>query len=284
MIVSAFIMQSTIDLVKENIMKKRIILIICFIVIVVLSTIAFTYAKGLLSKNTIYNEEKQQYDLMEDYVGYVESRESLNAYDNSLDSIPLYDHIDLLHSTNDCRFFLGRDSGFYSLYPNTRQDLAKVIFSVFPTDAIHETPDKSGAYAIYDTDIGVRLYLFFSKDKNNYATMDGFPVIMQKRLAFEDFENIRTGDSIKLVEEIDPIISQYIQFFDTGSDEALKGYTERGVGPTSIHLLTDGILKIEYQRTDGDYVITNIVYKADFILDGLNGQTCYQISELDYVK
>ncbi|MEA4890007.1 MAG: hypothetical protein VB070_11145 [Clostridiaceae bacterium] len=222
---------------------------------------------------------------MEDYVGYIESKESINAYDTNLDNVPLYNHIDLLHSTNDSRIYLGRDSGFYSIYPNTRHDLAKVILSVFPTDAIRETPDKSGAYAIYDTDIGVRLYLFFSKEKNNYATIDGFPVIMQKKLAFKDFEAFRTGDSIKLVGEIDPIISQYIQFFDTGSDEALKGYIEKGVGPTSIHLLKDGILKIEYTRNaEDDYVITKIVYSEDFILDGIDGKTNYQISESDYVK
>jgi hypothetical protein len=116
-------------------------------------------------------------------------------------------------------------------------------------------------------------------------TLDGFPVIMQKKLAYQDFADIQTGDNINKVGSIDPVIPQYVEFFDSSSDAALKGYIGIGAGPTSIHLLTDGILKIEYERTgDDDYVITNIVYSEDFVLDGLFGETCYRISELDYVN
>ena len=108
---------------------------------------------------------------------------------------------------------------------------------------------------------------------------------MQKQLDYKDFIDIKVGDKASLVESIDPIISQYVRFFDTSSDEFLKGYTIRGAGPTSIHLLTDGILKIEYERISlGDYKITNIEYKEDFILSGFYGDTCYKIAECDYVQ
>lgn len=265
-------------------MKKKIIAILC-IAVFIIGTAAIAYASGLFAKKPIYNEETGRYDLIEDYTGYIESRVILNPDNKSLENVPVYNNKDLLYNTEDHMFYLGRDSGFYSAVPNTRQDLAKVIFAAFPTDAIRQTPDKSGAYAVYDTDIGIRLYLFFSNEKNNYMTLDGFPIIMQKKLAFKDFKNIQTGDSIKLIETIDPIISQYIQFFDTGTDEALEGYTKRGAGPASIHLLSDGILKIEYKRSkDNDYVITNIVYSEDFVLEGLSGKTRYQILELDYVQ
>lgn len=263
-------------------MKKKVIAILCAAVIII-GTAAIAYASGLLTKKPIFNEATGQYDLTEDYTRYIEDRVLLSAENISLENVPVYKNNDLLHNT-DHSFYLGRDSGFYSTVPNTRQDLAKVIFAAFPTDAIRQTPDKSGVYAVYDTDIGIRLYLFFSNEKNNYMTLDGFPVIMQKKLSFGDFENIRTGDSIRLVEAIDPIVSQYISFFDTGTDEALEGYAHKGAGAASVHLLTDGILKIEYKRNKDDYVITNIVYNEDFVLEGLCGKTCYEISELDYVK
>lgn len=115
-------------------------------------------------------------------------------------------------------------------------------------------------------------------------TLDGFPVIMQKKLEYKDFTYIKKGDSIKIVENIDSIITQYIRHFDTISDDFLDGYSKKGAGATSIHLLTDGILKIVYERTNGDYVIINIMYSKDFVLEGLDVKTCYKISELDYLK
>ena len=51
-----------------------------------------------------------------------------------------------------------------------------------------------------------------------------------------------------------------------------------------MHLLTDGILKIEYQRDSAlGYAITDIIYSEDFGLDGLYGETCYRITVADYV-
>ena len=264
-------------------MKKSLVIIIC-LVVVLIGVVAVAYAGGLFTKKPIYNEETEQYELIEDYLEYIQSRE-IPFDEGILDNIPVYDNSDLLHNTEDCGFYLGRDAGLYSLTPNTRKDYAKTIFTAFPTDAIREMSDKSGVYAVYDTDIGARLYLFFSKEKNNYMTLDGFPVIMQKKLEYKNFTDIQLGDSIKVVKSIDPIITQYIEFFDTGSDAALKGYNDIGADPTSVHLLTDGILKIEYKRTeDDDYVITNIIYSEDFVLEGLDGRTCYKIHENDYVK
>lgn len=64
----------------------------------------------------------------------------------------------------------------------------------------------------------------------------------------------------------------------------LKLNKEMVIYLTSVHVLTDGILKIEYDRTDDmEYVIKNIVHNEDFILDGLDGQPCYRIHEIDYV-
>ena len=265
-------------------MKKSILIIIC-LVVVTLGAIAIAYAGELFSKQPIYNNKTQEFELIENSEEYITERKIPYDEGKSFDSIPVYDSSDLLHNTEDCGFFLGRDAGLYSLTPNTRRDTSRTILTAYPTDAMRETSESGNVYAVYDTDIGVRVFLFFSKEKNNYMTLDGFPVIMQKKLEYKDFVNIKKGDSIKIVESIDSIITQYVKFFDTGSDAALEGYREIGAASASIHLLADGILKIEYERTeDDDYIITDIIYSKDFVLEGLDGKTCYEISELDYVK
>jgi hypothetical protein len=264
-------------------MKKSIVILIC-LVAVSMGVIVVAYAGGLFSKKPIYNDKTQKYELIENYEKYITERKTPFDEGKCFDSIPVYDSSDLLYNTADSGFFLGRDAGFYSLTPNTRRDFSRIIFTAYPTDAIRETSKSGNVYALYDTDIGVRVFLFFSKEKNNYMTLDGFPVIMQKKLEYKDFTYIKKGDSIKIVENIDSIITQYIRHFDTISDDFLDGYSKKGAGATSIHLLTDGILKIVYERTNGDYVITNIMYSKDFVLEGLDGKTCYKISELDYLK
>ena len=139
-------------------------------------------------------------------------------------------------------------------------------------------------YLVYDTDNNTRLYLFFSKKKSLGVLTDGFPIIMKKKLAYKDFSRLQPGHNMRKVEEIDPVIPLYRRVFDEATDHVLKLNKERGIYLTSVHLLTDGILKIEYYRTDDrEYIIRNIVYNEDFVLNGLDGQTCYRIHDEDYV-
>ena len=139
-------------------------------------------------------------------------------------------------------------------------------------------------YLVYDTDNNTRLYLFFSKKKSLGVLTDGFPIIMKKKLAYKDFSSLQPGHNMRKVEEIDPVIPLYRRVFDEATDHVLKLNKERGIYLTSVHLLTDGILKIEYYRTDDrEYIIRNIVYNEDFVLNGLDGQTCYRIHDEDYV-
>ena len=235
------------------------------------------------SKQPIYNEEAKKYELIEDYIGYIETRK--RDYDGEpFDNVPIYDHNEILHDTHDLDYFLGRDSGLLANFSSSA-NYAKFIFTAFPTDAIRENSEGGNIYALYDTENGIRLYMFYSKEKNNYRTLDGFPVIMQKKLEYNDFEDIEIGNRASLVEETDSVMIEYIRFFDIMSDETLNGFTKVGAGATSIHLLTDGILKIEYKRIAlGDYEITSIEYNEDFVLSGLNGDTCYKIAECDYVN
>lgn len=68
-------------------------------------------------------------------------------------------------------------------------------------------------------------------------------------------------------------------------DGFLDGYTQEGAPPSSVHILKDGVVKLEYKRTaDKDYEIVNITYREDFILEGLDGKTDYRIAPADYLQ
>ena len=238
----------------------------------------------IMTKQNIYDEENGTYVLMEDYKAYIK-KTMVSTEDQVFDSIPVYEKFDIL-TDNEGVFYPGLDSGLHSvLNLNTRRDFTSRILSTFPTKAIRNIKDTGNVYAVYDTNAGERIFLFFSEKKNDYSTLDGFPIIMMKRLEYKDFETIEVGCPIDMVRAIDPVVSEYIISYDSGSDIALENYTKIGAPPTSIHLLTDGILKIEYKRTESDdYVITDIVYGEDFILEGLYGETCYRIADVDYIS
>lgn len=216
---------------------------------------------------------------LEDYRGFI-AEHKRTAEAGPLE-VPRYAEEELVFD-NNCRFFLGRDSGLYK-DTNVRFDLFRGVLALFPNAAIRESADGSYIYAMYDTDLGGRLYLFFSKEKD-YRFVDGFPVLMKNKLPYQEFASLKVGDGIEAVAGIDSIADTYRRLFDTENDMALENYTGRGAPPTSIHLLSDGILKIQYARDSTmGYVITDIVYSPDFVLQGFDGKTNYKIDEMDYV-
>ncbi len=238
---------------------------------------------NVVPKHPKYDEENQKSLIMDDYLDYIKSNKETD-YSKTLTDIPSYSFEEIIRNNYDCGILLGRDAGFYTDRSNTRRDYARIIFTVFPTKAIRESENKEYVYAVYDTDLDMRVFLFFSKEKNNYNTLDGLPIVMSKSLDYKDFSDIKIGDKADNVESIDPIITEYVRTFDRFADNRLGIYIKGGAGPTSVHLLNDGILKIEYKRIAlGDYEITSIEYNEDFILSGLNGDTCYKIAECDYV-
>jgi hypothetical protein len=198
-------------------------------------------------------------------------------------AVPVYREEVLVRENERC-FGLGLDSGFYRNF-GFRPDSFERLQALFPSDAIRRTADGRSVYVMYDTDDGGRLYVFFSGEKNGYLFEDGFPILMKETLSYKDFEGLAVGDSLGEVESIDPAAAVYKGSFDAANDLALENWTKMGAPPTSVHLLTDGIVKIEYRRdSELGYAITNIVYAADFVLEGFNGKTCYKIDEADYVQ
>ncbi len=232
--------------------------------------------------NPIVIREVKPYEQLTEYVEYIESRKA-DFDGEAFEDIPIYRYEDMMFTTeNGVRIIIGRDNGYYRIGGNIYSPAGRIL-AACPTDAIRETQTGESVYCVYDTDIGLRMYLFFSKEKNDYLVLDGFPIIMSKVLEYKDFEDIKIGDTSKKVQSIDPITWRHTENWDEAEDEWLSIYIEEGAGPTSIHLLKDGILKIEYKRIEsGEYEITDIEYNEDFTLTGFRGDTCYKISELDY--
>ena len=96
--------------------------------------------------------------------------------------------------------------------------------------------------------------------------------------------------AIEDVKKVDGIVDYYIPVFEQLDDAYLSNMKEMGVDIhfTSVHLLKDGILKYEYQRSTKDgkskYTISDIEYHEDFMLKSASGTINYQIAEMDYIK
>lgn len=106
---------------------------------------------------------------------------------------------------------------------------------------------------------------------------------MKETLSYNDFSEIQVGDSIEKVSKIDSIIPLYNEKFEKRSEIIYERNKEQGIYFTSMHLLSDGILRIDYDRKDGDYVVIDITYNKDFVLEGEYRDSCYKIFEADYL-
>ncbi len=194
-------------------------------------------------------------------------------------AIPRYREDDILYSS-DKGYHLGTDAGVTKGF-GLRTNILQRIVNLFPAPRVRELGDY--IYLVYETDRGTRLFLFFSKQKTSGMLTDGYPIVMDRSLGYEQFEHIKPGDSLEDVKKIDPVVALYQRVFDRYFEVALNNSKSGGPSLTSLHLLTDGMLKIDYDRDDSNaYVVTEMTYRKDFVLDGVNGKTNYSIYPEDY--
>ncbi len=242
-----------------------------------------TKKPGKISKAQSIEDEAGNFNPLKDYLGYIESTKT--TWNQEKPEVPVYLEEELFDPWHGIKF--NQDAGGV---PEdcmaSRGDWTDIIFRYLPTTAIREGKDKSYIYAMYDSETGIRLYLFFSKSKHSYKFLDGFPVKMSKKRPYSDFASLQPGDLYEEVVALEPSIdSQFREKWDNFSDSPLEKVIEDGDGPATIHILTDGAIKIDYIRNSNkQYVISNIIYAKDFVLEGLDGKTCYEIHPDDYVE
>jgi hypothetical protein len=255
-------------------MKKRnVIIIICAMLLICTGTaLAFNLsAKKSEPKIGSYNKK---------FVGNYVSENKTNEqekYDEM--TIPYYSENELIIENQGC-FNLGTDAG-RNVSSGFRTDFLERMVKMFPDPLVRENEDY--LYLVYNTENKYRLFLFYSKEKTNGIILDGYPIVLKEKRLYKDFSEIAVGDSIEKVGCIDKIIPLYIQIFDLLPETYYERNKENGKYFSSIHLLSDGILKIDYDRKGEDYIVVSITYGEDFVLEGEAGDTCYKIFEEDYI-
>lgn len=164
--------------------------------------------------------------------------------------------------------------------------LTSELLAAFPNNAWRDMGDGR-KYLVYDTEKGTRVFFFFNDTDDCFKYL-GFPVIMTNRVSYSQMKGIKLGDTIDDVISIDPSARYVKKSRYYAPDEWIDLYAERGCPTTTVHLLTDGVMKITYERT-GDksnfkYTITDIRYEEDFTIKCIGGTYNYKIALMDYVK
>ena len=188
-------------------------------------------------------------------------------------SIPVYEEAKLLFEHGK-GFMIGRDSSLTRNF-NSLPGSTEGIIRRYPTEAIRQR-DKMSRYFIYDTDTGYRLYLFFRSDDWYHCT-SGYPVLIGDQHSYKDFEGLKVGDGIDSVCSIDSVTNLYKTFwldYIKLNSVAVKYRADHGYPVSSIHYLTDGILRIQYDMPeDGKLVVSDIVYSEIYRLPDFLGRS-----------
>lgn len=186
---------------------------------------------------------------------------------------------------NHC-FSFYRDMDYF-LFLSARYDFTSTIINEYPPQAVRtiENNGQKSMYIVYETDDETRVFVFFF-ESDDFQYTRGYPIIMKESLCLTAFSELHIGDSISDVEKIDPIAAQYRRGYDTLSDELIQQlYVDGREKISTVHLLTDGIVRINYNRnSSGEYIIEQIILADDYTIPVLGGKLCYLIYPEDYIS
>ena len=203
-------------------------------------------------------------------------------------NIPVYSEDTLLFSPGNL-FYLTRDTSASFNSPNPSiMDYYYIhkVLQCYPNEL--RVREDCSSYAVYDTDTGYRLYLFFVP-RYGGGILTGYPIIISKNkplLSYSDFESIQIGDPIEKVEAIDDVTTLYKKQLAKWDYESsyYESMAERGNPVSSIHYLNNfRILRIEYQMLEKpNLIVSNITYFDSFIIKTADGElTDHGIIDID---
>lgn len=130
-------------------------------------------------------------------------------------------------------------------------------------------------YTVCKQKDGGYVYIFFDRprelsDPSRYSSTDETNVFLygvlyaEKSLSRTDFDEVAAGDSIDKVISIDTAAALVKTLMEWKMAEIEQpSYT--GDCSSSIHLLTDGILEIQYAVSDGKLYVKDMLYYKDFM-------------------
>lgn len=119
----------------------------------------------------------------------------------------------------------------------------------------------------------------YTTDDETYITFIG-GVYVENILDYADFSSIKIGSTIQDVEQIDSAVAMYMlcdkynEMEDafSSNDLMLKYKKDKAY---SLHLLTDGLLTIHYDKKNGEYIVSDIVFSEDFIYESPYIEECF---------
>ena len=184
--------------------------------------------------------------------------------------IPVYPDDKLL--LNNFIVQIGEDACQFSLFAEFPNKL-DYVYELYPTKALRKA-STGEEYIIYESQSGYREYVFLKHwEESGITVTNGFPIVVGELLPYKAFEQLKVGDTIDSVEEIDPIAVFTKRRFEYCAPNVAASNAKLGYPITSIHYLSDGLLKIEYEMLeDSSLVISNMVYSPDYTLKHTVGE------------
>ncbi len=201
--------------------------------------------------------------------------------------IPVFKEEDALFDGSTGSLSLGFDYTHTQKHDQSPASTVLIVAS-FPSARIVERDDGM-LILTYDIDSGYRVF-YLIPPENEYLVATGTPFVVKDAHSYKEFSKLKIGDDISKVEAIDSVASLFMKYIRRQSDTVrfhllFNSPGEQYNAPMStVHYLTDGILKIEYKMLDDDatVVITNIIYNKDRILPDPEGNPIdYTVSEDD---
>lgn len=202
------------------------------------------------------------------------------------DGFPIYKEDDLIFTSAE--YFLGVD---YSQLKGSGvgYDCTSHILGLFPKQEFRLREDGM-IYYMCDLDTGYRL-IRFAPGEYDYQFTRGYTLVIAEEHSHSDFKRLKIGDPIQEVIKIDEAASlSYRQWMNdkfTGAERkymVFNAWIDKGWPYSTVHYLSDGLLKIEYRMLGDDQTIyiTNIVFSKDRTLTDTEGTTInYTIDERD---
>lgn len=197
--------------------------------------------------------------------------------------IPVYPDDKLL--LNNFIVQIGEDACQFSRFAEFPNKL-DYVYELYPTKALRKA-STGEEYLIYESQSGYREYVFLKHwEESGLTVTNGFPIVVGELLPYKAFEQLKVGDTIESVGKIDPVAELYRQKMIEVHGYVPEGAASsaaRGYPITSIHYLSDGLLKIEYEMLeDSSLVISKMVYSPDYTLKHTVGEVInYRIEPID---
>ncbi|MDR3314326.1 MAG: hypothetical protein LBS96_07720, partial [Oscillospiraceae bacterium] len=133
---------------------------------------------------------------------------------------------------NTC-FSILRNHDFLENAPQ-RSDYLPIIFNRYGAAPIRTMGNY--VYAVYETDAGTRVYLYFRRS-NDYSHLGGYVILMNRALYQSDFIGLQKGDTMADVLRVDPNAALYLQAYDAEEATWLLNPDSSGWQITTTHLL-----------------------------------------------